>query len=259
MRFNDEHRTLVAQLPSDRYAEVKTCLEAAAKEIPSEGDTPWDGRLADALLKVIRSQSPDSGGVDGAGGPSPFFVVAHVPFASLVDGSGRSSALAGELEHVGLIDAKTVQRIACDATVAVAVDDDVGHTMYEGRARRFPTRAQRREVRRRDRHCRFPGCTNVTFANVHHIVPWEPDGTTDLDNLVLALSPSPPSGAFGWVDHDGQCQRGAHHHRTNGSGHDVAPFAAVDQGEHGVGRQLTPLWGKSSGGPGRAERMPRSD
>jgi len=185
VRFNDEHRTLVAQLPSDRYAEVKTCLEAAAKEIPSEGDTPWDGRLADALLKVIRSQSPDSGGVDGAGGPSPFFVVAHVPFASLVDGSGRSSALAGELEHVGLIDAKTVQRIACEATVAVAVDDDVGHTMYEGRARRFPTRAQRREVRRRDRHCRFPGCTNVTFANVHHIVPWEPDGTTDLDNLVL--------------------------------------------------------------------------
>jgi hypothetical protein len=57
--------------------------------------------------------------------------------------------------------------------------------MYEGRARRFPTKAQRREILRRDRHCRFPGCTNVTFANVHHIVPWEPDGLTNLDNLVL--------------------------------------------------------------------------
>ena len=112
-------------------------------------------------------------------------MVAHVPLAALVEDSGEESALAGELEHEGLIDVETVQRIACDATVVVAVDDDVGHTMYEGRARRFPTGAQRREVIRRDRQCRFPGCTNVTFTNVHHVVPWKPGGRTDLDNLVL--------------------------------------------------------------------------
>jgi HNH endonuclease len=67
----------------------------------------------------------------------------------------------------------------------VAVDDDVGHTMYEGRARRLPTDAQRREVKRRDRECRFPGCTASTFTNVHHVVPWKPGGRTDLDNLAL--------------------------------------------------------------------------
>ncbi len=96
-----------------------------------------------------------------------------------------SSALAGELERDGLISTETVQEIACDATIAIGVDDDVGHTMYEGRARRTPTDAQRREVMRRDRHCRFPGCTSVTFTNVHHIVPWKPGGRTDLDNLAL--------------------------------------------------------------------------
>ena len=69
--------------------------------------------------------------------------------------------------------------------MAIAVDDDVGHTMYEGRARRTPSDAQRREVMRRDRHCRFPGCANVTFTNTHHIEPWQPGGTTDLDNLAL--------------------------------------------------------------------------
>ena len=78
-----------------------------------------------------------------------------------------------------------MQRIACDATIAIGVDDDVGHTMYEGRARREPTAAQRREVMRRDRHCRFPGCTNVTFTNTHHVVPWKPGGRTDLHNLAL--------------------------------------------------------------------------
>jgi len=69
--------------------------------------------------------------------------------------------------------------------VVVAVDDALGHTMYEGRAQRFATQAQRREVMRRDRHCRFPGCTNLTFTNVHHVVPWKPGGRTDLDNLAL--------------------------------------------------------------------------
>jgi uncharacterized protein DUF222/HNH endonuclease len=93
--------------------------------------------------------------------------------------------LAGELEGGGLIDCSTVQRIACDATLAVAVDNNVGHTMYEGRARRFPSHAQRREVKRRDRQCRFPGCSNATFTAVHHIVPWKPGGTTDLPNLAL--------------------------------------------------------------------------
>src|SRR6202041_2560785 len=130
----------------------------------------------------FRSSSAAGAGVPSA---SPFFVVAHVPISSLVEESGQQTSLAGELDHVGLIDSETVRRIACDATIAIAVDDDVGHTMYEGRARRFASKAQRREVRRRDRHCRFPGCTNVTFAEVHHIVPWKPGGRTDLPNLVL--------------------------------------------------------------------------
>jgi hypothetical protein len=119
------------------------------------------------------------------GAPGPFFVVAHVPLEALVDDSAEPSELAAELEHQGLIDVETVRRIACDAAVVVAVDDHLGHTMYEGRARRFPSGAQRREVIRRDRTCRFPGCANVTFAAVHHITPWKLGGGTDLDNLVL--------------------------------------------------------------------------
>jgi hypothetical protein len=76
--------------------------------------------------------------------------------------------------------------LACDATLVVALDDDVGHTMYEGRARRDPTHAQRRELWRRDRHCRFPGCANAIFVNPHHIRWWKRDrGRTDLDNLAL--------------------------------------------------------------------------
>jgi hypothetical protein len=183
LRFNDSLGTMSMQLPADEYAETRSHLEARAKDIPSDGQTPWDQRLCDGFLELLRSSVP--GSTAPATAVSPYVVVAHVPLASLTEGSGRPTSLAGELEHVGLIDGDTVQRIACDATIVVALDDDVGHTMYEGRARRFPSDAQRREVKRRDRHCRFPGCTNMTFTIVHHIAAWKPGGRTDLPNLVL--------------------------------------------------------------------------
>jgi hypothetical protein len=180
LRFNDSHRTISAQLPSESYAEAKARIDAYLEEIPSDAETPLDQRRSDAFMGLIHSSNGDTT-TEG----SPFLVVAHVPLAALVDDAGEQSALTGELEQHGLIDVETVRRIACDATIVVALDDDVGHTMYEGRAKRFPTQAQRREVMRRDRHCRFPGCTNVTFTNVHHIVAWKPGGRTDLDNLAL--------------------------------------------------------------------------
>ncbi len=178
LRFNDTFRTITAQLPPESYDEARRCLEARARKMPSDGETRWDQRLADAFLLSVR---PDDERGRNAALSAPT-VVAHVPLETLMD---ESSDLAGELEHQGLISADTVRRLACEATLILAVDDDVGHTMYEGRARRDPTDTQRREIVRRDRHCRFPGCTNVTFTNAHHIVPWEPDGLTDLDNLVL--------------------------------------------------------------------------
>ena len=77
-----------------------------------------------------------------------------------------------------------MRRLACEAEVIVAVDDDAGHTMYEGRQSRDATPTQRREILRRDRHCRFPGCGHVAFWIPHHMKSWAAEmGRTDLDNL----------------------------------------------------------------------------
>jgi len=206
LRFNDGHRTMSLQVPTEEYARTKACVDAWAgtvsadeaaestDEEETETEAPLDQRRCDGFLAMLDAVTPGkenrgggapAGSSDPASSPNPFFVVAHVPLEVLVVGSEDKSELAGELEHHGMIDVETVQRIACDATVVVAVDDKVGHTMYEGRARRFPSGAQRREIFRRDRHCRFPGCANAAFAIVHHIVPWKPRGGTDLPNLVL--------------------------------------------------------------------------
>ena len=177
LRFNESFRTVTAQLPAETFAEVRGTLEAQARDIPSDGETPWDQRLCDAFVGIVRS----SGRSSQTG--SPFTVVAHVPLETLLD---ETSELCGELEREGLISADTVRRVACDATVILAVDDNLGHTMYEGRRRRSPSATQRRELRRRDRHCRFPGCANATFVDPHHIRWWKPHrGTTDLPNLAL--------------------------------------------------------------------------
>ena len=238
LRFNEQFRTMTVQLPPESYAETRTCLEARARRVPSDGETPWDQRLCDAFLEMIRSSAP------GAHGPastvSPYFVVVHVPLAALVEEPGSATDLAGQLERDGLLSCDVVRQIACDATITIGVDDDVGHTMYEGRARRTPSDAQRREVMRRDRHCRFPGCTNVIFTNVHHVVPWKPGGSTDLDNLVLV------------------CLH--HHHLVHSGGWDMSGNANEELSFTGPkGRVMTsrpsPLWtivtaGPRSGRPG---------
>jgi hypothetical protein len=230
LRFNESFRTVTAQLPPETFAEVRGTLEAHAREFPSDGETPWDQRLCDAFVGLVRS----------SGSPHPaaarFTVVAHVPLATLLD---EASDLPGELERDGLISAETVRRVACDATVILAVDDDIGHTMYEGRQQRYPTATQRRELMRRDRHCRFPGCAHALFVNPHHIRWWKPHGgTTDLPNLALL------------------CEH--HHHLVHSKHWSVSGNASEELTFVGpIGRIMTsrpsPLWTTASQPTVRAE------
>jgi hypothetical protein len=187
LRCNDSLRTITAQLTPENYAEVKTLLANTAKRLECDRDTRWDQRLHDALLILLRRVA--RGGRNdrsGAGvSENPFFVVAHVPLSKLISDSGDISDFACELEAGGYVHCDVIRRLACDSTFAIGIDDDVGRTMFEGRARRWATPTQRREVLRRDRHCRFPGCVNAMFTNVHHVTLWSAGGTTDIDNLVM--------------------------------------------------------------------------
>ncbi len=185
LRFNDALHTITARLASDTYAMVKNRIVKTAKAIPNDGVTSWDQRLADALCILAGATYDDNNGDAaqskfGMSNSATNLVVAHTDLEFLKGGEGSA-----ELERLGLIARETVERIACDARIVLAVDDELGHTMFEGRSHRYPTDTQRREVVRRDRHCRFPGCSHLMFADVHHIVHWVKGGLTDLPNLVL--------------------------------------------------------------------------
>ena len=89
-----------------------------------------------------------------------------------------------EIAGVGPVPTEVVRRLACDANVDLSVEDREGSILDQGRARRDPTVVQRVEIDRRDKGCRFPGCSYTEFTNVHHIEHWVDGGLTNLDNLV---------------------------------------------------------------------------
>jgi hypothetical protein len=64
--------------------------------------------------------------------------------------------------------------------------DDNGQPLWEGRKKRYFTRAQRRALATRDGGCVFPGCgAPPSWCHAHHVVEWRNGGPTDVDNGVL--------------------------------------------------------------------------
>jgi hypothetical protein len=172
LRFNDRRRSFAGVLPDDQYALVKGTLFKRAGALKRTGTT-FDQRMADALAELCRS-----GGPGESEGTRPTVVV-HADLTFLAGGEGKA-----ELDTLGPLSPEVVRRLACDAKIVVSGDDADGKSIQQGGARRSPTDAQRREVRRRDKGCRFPGCTHTEFTDVHHVVHWVNGGRTDIPNLV---------------------------------------------------------------------------
>ncbi len=80
----------------------------------------------------------------------------------------------------------TLRRIACAADLIPQVLGSTGEILDQGRETRLATRAQRRALLRRDRHCTYPGCDRpAAWTRAHHIRHWWDGGDTSLDNLAL--------------------------------------------------------------------------
>jgi hypothetical protein len=129
--------------------------------------------------------------------------------ASLLNGA-RTGGRSGKPEFIAVIDAdapgytgpvvdwsipveipaRVIAELAGDADIhAVVVRNGV--VLYapgeldQGRTNRLANRAQRRALRALYNTCGIPGCTvGYDRCELHHIIWWRHDGTTDLDNLL---------------------------------------------------------------------------
>jgi hypothetical protein len=79
---------------------------------------------------------------------------------------------------------ESVRRLLCNGRVIPIIVDSDGNTLAAGRTIRHANRRQRRALRAMYRNCAFGDC-DIAFdrCEIHHIVPWELGGPTDLDNL----------------------------------------------------------------------------
>ena len=252
LRFNDTRRSIWVAFTKDDYAVAKSSLvgsvTAAQREREGNGGAApasdpvgyvsYDQRLYDELMELFQVRSGSESG-PGSGSAVRPRVVVHAPLELLV---GCSADAVAEIAGVGPVPAEVVRRLACDANVDLAVEDSEGTILNQGRARRDPTPVQRVEIDRRDKGCRFSGCSYSEFTNVHHIVHWVDGGLTNLDNLVTLC---------------GRHHRAVHElgWTVSGDANGVVTFI----GPHGRSMQSapSPTWRPSSVvGSGRPDRRP---
>jgi hypothetical protein len=178
MWYSDEGRRfrMEAELPAAEGAIVERAIERLMRDVPTmpdEDDEVYAStRRADALVAMASSAL-------GAEGDRAMVVV-HAPLAALsADGPG------GEIENGPPIAAETVQRLLCTSRFQTVVEDGSGNVVALGERSRLAPAWMQRQVRYRDRECRFPGCGARRFTEAHHTTFWRDGGGTTFENLLL--------------------------------------------------------------------------
>lgn len=171
--------TVSLRLPPEVAARVRAALDAEAMRPPSGGEsgpapTTLVQRRADVAAERLCTRAPAgaSSPTRSVAGPRPVEIVVHRRLEH------------AEVDGVVLAPA-TAARLGCDAAVRVMTHHGDGSPADVGRRHRLVTARLRRLVTERDRHCTHPGCTSADFLEVHHVIPWEQGGPTDLANLSL--------------------------------------------------------------------------
>ena len=181
--YFDEGRRfgLEAELPASQGAIVARALERLAETVPTMPDERGrylaPARRADALVAMCSARIAEDADPDRA------TVVIHAQLEGLENGTGGC-----EVEDGPVIHPETARRLLCNARVQTVLEDRDGNVAGLGRLSREPSAWMIRQVRYRDRECRFPGCGTRRFTEAHHIVWWRHGGRTDLDNLLLICS-----------------------------------------------------------------------
>ncbi len=169
---------LTAHLPHLDLEIVETAIRDRANQIPVNPETgvfdAYSTRLADGLVEVCATTGDETTAT-----PPQMTVFADLEALTTID-SGVT-----ELGSGGLVPNETARRLSCDCVVETVVTDG-SVVIGVGRNSRTIPGWLRRLVHHRDGgSCRFSGCDNTNWLQVHHIVHWSKGGPTDLDNLIL--------------------------------------------------------------------------
>jgi hypothetical protein len=162
--YVDEGRRigLEAELPAAQGAIVIRAIERVAAQIPAMPDE--DPRFSASQRRVDGLVGLCSASVAADPDPDRATVVIHAELDGLRSGSGGC-----EIEGGAAIDPQAVRRLLCNARVQTVVEGRDGEVLGLGRTSREPSAWMLRQIRHRDRECRFPGCGSRRFTEAHHV------------------------------------------------------------------------------------------
>ena len=142
---------------------------------PDDVRTPTQ-RLADAFVALLT----DPGRRGPGSARMQLIALADVERLRADNPTGVAEIIGGEA-----LPQTVLERLMCTATVTGVIFDGKGEPIWVGRDRRFPTQDQIKAIIARDQHC--TGCAaDPERCEIHHIVPWEQGGLTDIDKMCLA-------------------------------------------------------------------------
>jgi hypothetical protein len=174
--WEEDWMRLSGRLPAADGAVVAKALERIREGYgpdPATGLFDPPAALADALVELASTRVANDADADRA------TVVVHVDAGALAGGQGTA-----ELEDGPAFPIEVARRLACDARLEVVAEGASG-PLGIGRIRRQVPAWLSRQLRRRDRGCRFPGCSRTHHLQAHHVKHWAEGGPTDTGNLVL--------------------------------------------------------------------------
>ena len=161
---------LPAGFASQRSARAGSCSHCGRGSV-------LEDRAIGALVDVDADGDKETGDKEtgsNAGQGNVFRLLAGLPIAGVLD------------HRVGTLTNATIEAILADPDTVfrrLVVDPDTGWLLDAGAATYQPGRHLARTVRKRDLHCRFPGCaTAARFCDLDHVIHF-PVGQTVLRNL----------------------------------------------------------------------------
>ncbi|MFW6093643.1 MAG: DUF222 domain-containing protein [Pseudomonadota bacterium] len=148
-------------------------------------DQPFPARQADALAALAERflDSPPAA-EENLSTADRYQVVVHASAESLVEHGLVDPADAPRMENGPVVGKETARRVTCDSAIVRLLETGAGEPLDVGRKTRVIPPALRRAVKRRDEHCRWPGCTNSRHWEGHHCRHWADGGATSVDNVV---------------------------------------------------------------------------
>jgi hypothetical protein len=196
-RSDDGTVQLTGILDPEGGAALITTLEPLARKSGAHDDRTREKRMADALVD-LSMHALDSGLIPQQATQRPHLMVT----TSLETLQGLPGACAADLEFASLpISAKTVERLACDASITRIVLGSDSMVIDVGRAKRTISGPARKALNVRDRGCTWPGCERpASWTSGHHIRHWLHGGDNQPPNLTLLCY------RHHWMVHEGNWQ-----------------------------------------------------